>query len=65
MFVGDPYYYPDEVRERRRAFLTEMRDDSRYVLFAAGTDVELRTPVDRLVVMRQTAEGFKVGQSHA
>ena len=42
--------------------LALLQDDPRYIPFATGTDVDLRTPVDNLIAMRKAVEEFKKGQ---
>jgi len=52
---------PDEIRTRCFEILTRMKDDSRFVLFATGTDVDLRTPVGHLIAVKRAVEEFGNG----
>lgn len=52
---------PDAVRKRSLERLARMRDDGRYVLFATGTDVDLRTPPECLTAMRAAVDEAKNG----
>jgi uroporphyrinogen decarboxylase len=55
------YLTPDMIRTRCMKLLSQMKDDSRYVPFATGTDVDLRTSVEHLVALRQAVEEFGSG----
>ena len=59
-----PYLHtlsPGAIRTRCIELLVRSKDDSRYLPFATGTDVELQTPVDRLIAIRQAVEEYGNG----
>ena len=49
------------IRARSLELLAERKDDGRFVLFAAGTDVDLRTPVDHLLALKLAVEEYEKG----
>jgi uroporphyrinogen decarboxylase len=52
---------PAEIRARCLELLWKMRNDGAFVPAATGTDVDLRTPVDRLLAIRRALEEFQGG----
>ncbi len=47
----------DTVKSKCLEMLAVMKDDPYYIPFATGTDVDIRTPVENLVAIREAAEG--------
>jgi uroporphyrinogen decarboxylase len=52
---------PDAIRTRCFELLTRMKDDGRFVPFATGTDVDLRTPAEHLIAVKRAVEEFGNG----
>ena len=51
----------ETIYSRCLELLAESKDDSRFIPFATGTDVELQTPLNNLVGMRRAVEEYGNG----
>lgn len=49
---------PDGIRARCSELLVASRDDPRFIPFATGTDVEMHTPLEHLMAIRQAVETY-------
>jgi uroporphyrinogen decarboxylase len=51
----------DGIRSRCLTLLAEQKEDDRFVPFATGTDVDLQTPLEHLLAIRQAVEEYRNG----